>query len=383
MQLYWTWLSLLPEISLRQKLSWLKQFSDPEEIYSSARLPDGSEPNRDLTQAEQIVNICRRKGIGILPIRDERYPGRLRSIIDPPLVLYYRGILPDFEGAPFIGVVGTRKSSGYGERMAQRISGQIAACGGVVVSGGAAGIDTKALVGAYRTGKPTVTVLGCGVDVAYPPKNRKLFSDLTEDGCILSEYPPGTGPKPWQFPQRNRIISGICNGILVVEAPVKSGALITANLAAEQGRDVFVVPGNVDEALCEGSNRLLQDGAGAVFTGWDAVQPYAAQYPWVSQADSPEEPREEASPKLKKTKADKKDIDIPDAKPYIVKVNSSINLTEQEARILDCVPYRATALDQVIESTGEPAAEVLRVLTRLSLGGMIINHPGKLISRKQ
>ena len=381
MQLYWIWLSLLEELSLREKLGLLERFSDPEEIYTGARLPDGSEPNRDLTKAKQMENLCLRRGICILPISDTRYPARLRNIIDPPLVLYYRGNLPDFEAVPCIGVVGTRKASEYGLRMAEKISAEIASCGAVVISGGAAGIDTKALMGAHKVRKPTVTVLGCGVDVAYPPKNRKLFGELIEDGCLLSEYPPGTDPKPWHFPQRNRIISGICNGLLVVEAPVRSGALITANLAAEQGRDVFVIPGNIDSEFSKGSNKLLQDGAGAVFSGWDAVAPYGEQYPGVARMQPEEIIGKEEPKKRSGKKVDKKDIDNPATKPYSVMVNNNLQLTEQEARILECVPYTATDMDAVIESTGEPAAEVLRVLTRMSLTGMVVIHPGKLVSR--
>ena len=150
------------------------------------------------------------------------------------------------------------------------------------MSGGAAGVDTEAMKGALDAGFPTVGVLGCGVDITYPISNRRFFADVMKNGCLLSEYAPGTGVEKWHFPARNRIISGLSNGVLVVEAPEKSGALNTARHAFTQGRDLFVVPGNLGVDTCAGSNALLRECATAVFSGWAVMKAYADLYPEVS-----------------------------------------------------------------------------------------------------
>lgn len=395
MLLYWLWFAMLPELSVRQKLALLERFSDPEEIYglNSSEEPEGLSAqqkqaleNKDLSQAQKIEKICARKDIGILTFNDDRYPDRLRNIHTPPLVLYYKGTLPDFEERPAIGVVGTRKASAYGLNMARQFGGQIAACGGIVVSGGAYGGDAMALEGALEAGGQTVAVLGCGVDVVYPTCNRRLFMDIADNGCLLSEYIPGTTPDRWHFPERNRIISGISNGVLVTEAPAKSGALITAKDALEQGRDVYVVPGNIDMPTCAGSNALLREGAAASFSGWDILKEYQFQYPDTVQ---------ERSVELKKAKAvkaaqpvllprsDKKDIDKRPSDAYSG-IDNNVALTPQESRILACLDSSPKPVDDVIAQAGVPAGTVLSILTKLALKGVVINHPGRLVSvRKQ
>lgn len=385
MLVYWLWFAMLVGLSPRQKLALLERFSDPEEIYNTDTLPGDMELDRDLTQAQTLLRVCRRKNIGIVPFADRAYPSRLRSISDPPLVLYYKGMLPDFEKLPVIGVVGTRKATPYGQNTAKRISAQIAACGGLVISGGALGIDTWALQGALEEGAPTVAVLGCGVDVAYPRENRPLFTKIAETGCLLSEYPPGTGPKPWHFPARNRIISGMGNGVLVVEAPAKSGALITARDAMEQGRDVYAVPGNVDVDTCTGSNMLLQEGAYAAFSGWDTLKAYEAQYPGIVKRNSRQKEMLDISAGIsvrQQVISDKKDVDIAVCKPYSVIENTSTGLTEQEVQLLSCMDRRPVPVDAVIAKVQLPTATVLSMLTKLALRGLVVNHPGKLVSRK-
>ena len=378
MQRYWIWYAMLTELSTHQKLDLLERFSTPEEIYRAEVLPDGTRLNKDLQRALMVQQVCKRKNIGILNICDGRYPVRLRNIADPPLVLYCKGILPQWELQPAIGVVGTRRATPYGRDMAKELSAQIAQCGGLVISGAASGIDACALNGALETGATAVAVLGCGVDIVYPTTNRRLFMELEAKGCILSEYPPGTGPKPWHFPARNRIISGLCNGVLVVEAPQKSGALITARNAANQGRDLFVVPGNIDMETCQGSNALLRDGATAVFSGWDVLCDYREQYPKVVR------PQQSKIPVAKKKQAepDKKDIDIPVPKPYSVIENTKDELTEQEQKLLSCVDRTPMPMDAVVAAAHIPVQEALRLLTKLALSGHVVNHPGKLISRK-
>ena len=390
----------------------LARFSDPEELYHASSHTLASLEgmtaeavqaleNKDLSESRKILEQCDKGNIRILAIGDAEYPSRLKNIEDPPLVLYCRGQLPDFEEVPVIGVVGTRKATAYGMNTARQIARQIAACGALVVSGGASGIDSMAMQGALEAGKNTVGVLGCGVDVVYPAKNSRLFAKTVENGCLLSEYPPGTPPLGWHFPLRNRIISGLANGILVVEAPAKSGALITSREALEQGRDVFVVPGNIDVPACEGSNALLQEGAAAVFSGWDIVREYEALYPNKVKKCQPiltiieELEQERASkPAMKVAQnaqfpqdagngADKKDIDNRSESHYSVINEQTPELSGEENQILSKLQLQPRSVDDVIAELGMPAGKVLSILTMLALKGVVMNHPGKRVSLKR
>ena len=290
MLIHWLWFATRTGMGDKMKRVLLSHFEDPEEVYFAPELEferfedlSGSAVesmmDKDLTPCEEILQTCQDKGIHILTFRDAAYPNRLRNIPDPPMVLYYKGTLPVFDELPVIGVVGTRKASAYGLTAAKRLGYQIAACGGTVVSGMATGIDGVAMKGALTAGGRVVGVLGCGADVIYPHSNRWLYADAEKYGCLLTEFPPGTAPLGRNFPRRNRIISGLSCGVLVVEAPEKSGALITARLSADQGRDVFVVPANIDVESAMGSNALLRDGAIPVSSGWDILSEYRYEFP--------------------------------------------------------------------------------------------------------
>lgn len=411
MLVHWIWLATR-FVSDRMKVALLRHFSDPEEIYyadtgafssleglTKEHLEQLGE--KSLTQSEAILRQCSREKIGILTYQDASYPSRLKNISDPPCVLYYKGRLPDFDGSPLIGVVGTRKASAYGLTAAKRLGYQIARCGGIVVSGMAYGIDSMAMSGALTAGKEVVGILGCGVDIVYPPSNKGLFADVENYGCILSEFPPGTPPVGWNFPKRNRIISGLSCGVLVVEAPEKSGALITARQALEQGRDVFVVPGNIDVDTFVGSNRLLRDGAIAVSSGWDVMSEYEAQYPdkirkedrklhLTAYADEVKKAGE-SMPKVAQTcavpkkkspriqKVDKKVIDNGEKPPYS-DVNKNLSaLTGEERMIAETLRNGARLVDDVIAEAGIPAAKVLSSLTMLEIKGLIRRLPGKRV----
>ncbi|MEI3089308.1 MAG: DNA-processing protein DprA [Oscillospiraceae bacterium] len=190
---------------------------------SRHRGPENAEPleDKDLTEPRRILSECHRKSIHILTWQDAAYPARLRSIDDPPLLLYYQGTLPDIDAEPVIAMVGTRHASLYGLQQGKMLGYQMGRLGAIVASGGADGVDTVCLTGALTAGGPVIAVLGCGVDVAYPAKNRGLFEDIRYHGCLISEFPPGTPPYPDNFPVRNRILSGISVGVVVVEAPRK------------------------------------------------------------------------------------------------------------------------------------------------------------------
>lgn len=402
MLIHWIWLSRLPRVTAKQKLSLLQQLRDPEEIYRAhetvlCRLEGMTEKaleslsDKDLTEARQILKTCSEKSISILTYGDGAYPSRLKNIEEPPLVLYYKGCLPDWDNMPVIAVVGTRKASPYGLRTAGRLGYQIAACGGLVVSGGADGIDGMAMEGALSAGKKTVAVLGFGADVVYPAKHKDLFARTEKQGCLLTEYIPGTPPNSWNFPQRNRIISGLAAGVLVVEAPEKSGALNTARHAADQGRDIYVVPGNVDAQCCAGSNQLLLERAMPVFSGWDVVREYESLYPQSVtryQGACPEllsvvqKPAYPSVPQPSEQAPDKKSVDNGEKSGYIVNHDALSGLSEEEKAVVAVLTDTPKPVDAVIDATDMPAGKVLSILTMLAMKGVVKNHPGKCISLK-
>ena len=405
MQIHWIWLAHRPGVSDRMKALLLEHFSDPEDIYFAEEsafsgisgLTDHALEglkDKSLTQSEEILAVCDRKNLQILTFSDENYPQRLKNIADPPIVLYYQGELPDFDDNALIGVVGTRKASPYGLAAAKRMGWQLAKCGGVVVSGMASGIDGVAMQSALSAGGTVVGVLGCGADVVYPASNRQLYADTAKFGCILSEFPPGTPPVSWNFPKRNRIISGLSCGVLVVEAPEKSGALITAHQALEQGRDVFVVPGNIDVDTFVGSNRLLRDGGILASHGWDILSEYEAQFPdKLHKDDAPVQlPREKSvelpkvaqKPRIpgKKEKLDKKVVDNRKRSSYSDVNKEQPKLSDSEQRIVSAIGQRERLVDDVIAETGMAAAQVLPLLTVLEVRGVVKRLPGRYIALK-
>ncbi len=412
MRLHWLWLASLPGVSDRMKNILMNHFVDPEDIYfadeetfshiegltAEARQ---ALKEKNLNLAEKILADCQRAKLQILTLRDAAYPTALKNISDPPLVLYYKGQLPDLDACPVIGVVGTRKASAYGLTTAKRMGYQIAKCGGIVVSGMAYGIDGLAMSGALTAGGITVGVLGCGADIVYPVSNRALFRDVENYGCIISEFAPGTPPIGYNFPKRNRIISGLSNGVLVVEAPEKSGALITARLAAEQGRDVFAVPGNIDQPGFVGSNALLRDGAIVASSGWDVVGEYRHIYPGkVRENKNPvhmtayaaemregekvpgkvaQKPKLPAEKQELKKEFNKKTIDNRAAKPYS-DVNKNLpDLNDQQRMIVTAVGDGERLVDDVIAETGLDTKTVTSALTLLTIKGVIARLPGNRI----
>lgn len=410
MLIHWIWLATRPELSDRQKLAVLSAFRDPEEIFFGEKeryanvegmTQAGAEPlaDKDLTQAREILDACVEKGIQICTFHDGAYPARLKNIADPPLVLYYKGNLTGLDSSPVIGVVGTRKASAYGLTTAKKMGYQIARCGGILVSGLAEGNDGSAMTGALTAGGMVVGVLGCGVDVVYPAIHRSLYRDTERNGCLISEFPPKTPPYKWNFPKRNRIISGLSNGVLVVEAPHGSGSLITARQAADQGRDVFVVPGNIDVPTFHGSNALLRDGAIAVSSGWDVVSEYAALYPdkirneagetiFLSEQEKtlPKVAQKPAMPAKKSMfdkKKEKKPIDNGEKKSYSDQRDILATLSQEEQEFLKPLKTGEALVDDLIAASGMPAGKVLSMLTMLQIRGVVELLPGKRVTLKQ
>lgn len=223
-----------------------------------------------------IAAACEAKNIAMCTIEDEDYPALLREIFQPPLILFYRGTL--LPNASRLAMVGARRASTYGKHVAEAMAADLARQGVTVVSGAARGIDTASHRGALTAGR-TVAVLGCGLDVVYPPENGRLLAEIAERGAVISEYPPGTRPLAAFFPARNRIISGLSRGTIVVEAAEKSGSLITAELALSEGRDVFAVPGSIYSDTSRGCHRLIQQGAKLVVDAVDVLAEYAPERP--------------------------------------------------------------------------------------------------------
>lgn len=395
---YWLWLSQRKGIRPRHAMGLLRLFATPQEIYAADELSltglGLTQPqlqallDKDMSGTAQVLEQCAQKDIQLISFQDEQYPSALRAIFDPPLVLYVKGTLPDFSARPTIALVGARKGSAYGLAMAMRLGYQLARGGAILVCGMAAGIDAAGATGALTADGSVVGVLGSGVDVVYPRENRRLYQDVLVKGCLISEYPPGTPPLAGNFPVRNRILSGLCNGVLVAEAGAKSGALITANLALEQGRDVFAVPGNIGVAACEGSNRLLKEGAALVEDGWDILREYAHLYPLP-----PQEGRDEKDTSVSlegrrlmvasaaiKPQPSRAHITVCPETPKAEAAPDPSLPPEQQA-ILTALGDKELHVDEIIAGSGLPAAQVLGAITLLEMSGQITRLPGKRFVR--
>ncbi len=289
-RIIWIWLSLAVGAGSKVYNKLFASFDTLSEIYSSTRerfleIDGVSEAmaeklsDKDTSRAENILSVCIKRRWGVLTYGDKGYPKRLKNLIDPPVVLYYRGRFVDLNDQVCIAVVGTRRMTEYGERQAYKLSYAMASGGAVIVSGMALGCDSMAANGALDAGAPTVAVLGCGIDRIYPPEHKILAEHIMRGGMIITEYAPGEPPTGSHFPVRNRIISGLSQGTLVVEAPLGSGALITARTALIQGRDIFAVPGELGNENSAGGNELIKSGARVVTTASDILSVYEFTYP--------------------------------------------------------------------------------------------------------
>jgi DNA processing protein len=291
---------------------------------------------------------------------DAEYPANLRQIADPPPYFFLRGAL-DGADPKSIAVVGARAASDAGRRMAQRLGLEFAARDFMVVSGLARGIDSEAHQGALDGGGRTVAVMGCGIDVIYPPENRKLAEAIVAGGGgVISELPVGTPPVAENFPTRNRLISGLCLGVVIVEAAEKSGSLITARMALEQNRQVFAVPGSPLTGRTRGSNRLLKEGARLVDCVEDVIEELAPQLGTVTARVKP-------------------DLESSIAQESVL-ATGMIEPNETNDILVQLKGSERLHVDSIIEGTGLNAQTVLKLLLELELGGLVSQHPGKLFS---
>jgi DNA processing protein len=286
---YWIWLSMALGAGARTD-EVLSAYTSPENIYNESRREriisgvftkaklDRMEKVH-LSEAEKAVELCNKNGWKIYTPDDESYPEKLRNLTDMPLVLFCDGDLSCIDGKVTIGVVGTRNPSFESVKIARKLSFDMAQKGAIIVSGGAQGIDSASHEGALTAGVPTVCVLGCGLGTRYLMSNATMRSEIAKNGAVITEYPPFAEASKTTFPLRNRIISGLSNGVLVVEAGERSGSLITAGCAINQGRDVFAVPGSILSTAYTGANKLIKDGAKAVTCAEDILEIYEGLYP--------------------------------------------------------------------------------------------------------
>ena len=390
---HWLWLADRPRLGAIRAGELLARFGSAEAIYQTsdeALARAGVKPSvraaladRSLAAAQKRFADCRAAGVRVLIPGDGEYPDRLRQQADAPVVLYAVGRMPDLENTPCIGLVGARDADGRGLELARRLGWQIAGCGGTVVTGMARGIDAMSALGALDRGGPVIGVLGCGVDVVYPKENAAVLARVAESGCLVSEYPPGAAPLARRFPARNRIISALSDGVVVVQAAENSGAMITARWAAEQGRDVFAVPGPAGDPRSRGCSELLRNGALLAECGWDVLREYeyrypaavreyhgrppAAELPAPAERDRPVRP---ASVPEKQTPAERNPV------PGVQSRDFS-GLTEPQRRIVQTLLCGPMQLDALIDRAGLPAGQVLSQLTLLELRGVVRRDPGK------
>lgn len=382
---YWVWLAELRGLGNQTRFALLRHFGTPEDLFyadpEEILLTEGITreqvdilKNHDLKAADRILANCQRLGQRILTIQDAAYPGRLKNIYDPPCLLYVRGQLPDFDEEVAVAVVGTRSCTPYGISCAEKFGYGLTAGGAVVISGLAKGIDAAATRGALRAGGITVGVVGNGLDVPYPAESRYLYEDVAAAGALISEYPPGTEPAGAHFPARNRILSGLALAALVVEAPERSGALITAEHAVEQGRDIFAVPGPIDGPASAGCNRLIQEGAGLVTDPWDIMREYEGRFPDKLRGE-----RAHETPAVTGYQEQPK----PEAKPVLPSLRlSEAGLTDDQIALLRILPEEeAMLVDDLVELSGIPTRRVLSALTLLELENLVQQHSGKRYTR--
>lgn len=404
---YWIWLTTrrgLPPRAARQVLEW---FGSPEAAFFADRteydrIPDLTPKGRnaladkDLKRTNWILGECERLGVRLMTYQDAAYPERLRNIWDPPLVLYLKGRTIPFDEKVVIGVVGTRKCTPYGEKMASELTMEMARSGAVVVSGIAEGIDAAGIRGALMGGGTVVSVLGCGIDVRYPACNRFLYDDVAATGALITEYPPGTPAYGTNFPIRNRIISGLALGVVVVESGVYGGSMRTVQHVEDQNRDLFAVPGPADSPASAGTNLLIGEGsAKLVRNGWDVLEEYADRYPQALKRPRPlsEEVRQSriqasrpaasvqagANPQPE-TAARKQTAEPEDDRVPWSELRD--RLTDDQRDILLALEDKPRIADDLVELTQIPARRVLSALTILEVQDFVTQEPGKRFRAK-
>lgn len=372
---YYIWLQCVLGAGNVRAVKILEHFGSADKVFKASheeriksRLFTAKELSRmdavTLTNSLEIMARCNEEGIDIIPFGSNKYPLCLAAIPDAPLVLYVKGELPDFDNIPTVAIVGPRKVSEFGKKAAYSLGYRLASSGMTVVSGGAMGTDTYAHAGALKARGVTVLCLGCGICSDYLKENEKLRFAVSKSGCLISEYPPDSVASRYTFPIRNRIISALSLGTIVIEAGAKSGALITARHSIEQGRDVFVIPGSPDDKNYVGSNLLLRDGAKPLLDASDIFNEYILRFP------------------------DKINIDKAYSKPIIDKKTKAVNkiseksekislktLSKEAKMVYNCLD-KQIFLPEEIKIAELSGSQLLSALTELEMELLIEAMPG-------
>jgi DNA processing protein len=367
-EFHWVALALIPGVGARTFHRLLQRFGSPEQVFAAARRSLEEIPGLKRTSIEAIKSrpaveestrreLARIRALNLRLLRwgTPEYPPLLSNIFDPPALLYVKGHLaPDDRRA--VAVVGSRHPSGYGLTVCKKLCVELAWQGWTVVSGMARGIDSAAHVGALEGGGRTLAVLGTGLDVVYPRENRKLYGRIAGSGAVISELPLGTPPDPGNFPVRNRLISGLALGVVVVEATAKSGSLITARMALEQGRQVFAVPGPLDREGVAGPHRLIKEGAKLVERAADITEELTPMVSPGTAGGPPRPERDEGAP--------------------------GVPLAERERKIWHLLGVEPLHIDPIARQVGLSVAEAAEVLLRLELMGLVKQLPGTQFVRR-
>ena len=374
---YWLALAGFRDIEAAVLREAVRRFGGAREIFEADRfqLSGFSTALSQLTRepslwsrVEREMGLVEKAGAELLTMDDPRYPGILHSSYDPPLLLYVKGDLGalDLQSMITVAIVGTRRPTRYGERLSTSIAAGLSEAGLIIVSGMARGCDSAAHRGALGAGGKTIAVLGTGVDKIYPGENRKLYEEILSSGLLVSEYPIGTPPLPQNFPRRNRIISGLSMGVLVAEAPLRSGAMMTARLALEDGKEIFALPGRVDSKESAGTNKLIKDGA-LLVTGPDDI---LETLTFMGVA---------VKGKNKKRAANRGDADDSN---IFVKLSSEFGESACEAekilRLLDDGPIHT---DGILNEVSLPLGSLSTLLLDMELKGYVVKGPGNLFEK--
>jgi len=353
----WIILSKIPHLGPKRCRQLVEYFGSPKKVLSASsksllRVPEIGEKmvssiiqERERIDVDEDLKTIDRLGIHLISFQDDKYPQNLLHTFNPPSLLYIRGSLKE-EDKDAVAMVGTRRATIYGKMMVRKLARDLAKEGLTIVSGMARGVDTAAHLGALEAGGRTIAVLGCGVDVVYPLENRRLMAEIIESGAVISEFPLRTSPEGVNFPRRNRIISGLSKGVVVVEAPLRSGALITADFALEEGREVFAVPGNINSPYSQGTNRLIKQGAKLVEDAQDILEE-------LDLSLLGEMKRREGSAKRE------------------------LSLSLEEEKILNLLGEEPLHIDLLVQESSLPASRVAEVLMRLEIKGLVRQLAGQ------
>lgn len=396
---YLIWLQLTVGVGKAIK-PIIDYFDSAENLYNSNYLQRKVCPNvtdkmldamesTPIEKADEIIAVCKQNGWDIITVDDENYPNKLKEIFDPPAVLYVDGQMPDVDKMLSIAVVGTRKPSNYAKSVARVISKGLARCNAVVISGGALGIDTSAHIGALECGGITVAVMGCGLGSNYLASNEDLRRRITEKGAVISEFPPFTPASRFTFPMRNRIISGLADGVFVAEAGTKSGSLITATFAVSQNRDMFATAASIFDKRFNGTNKLISDGAVPVVDVESIISHYTEKYATLDMSRlatvdellndeykkrdlTPEQDEEITFENIEKHRKNRTQID-----------ERSRQLVGDEKSVFDAMDDDFKDVESIANIAQLDINSVLVALTMLELDGLCESGMGKRYRRKQ